>query len=288
MASDPASNGVISASEAAALLQKTGYSVQELMLCLAANFAVNYSHPVISGFRVGAVAEGIVPSGAQIGALYYGANMEFVGEALTFTVHAEQSATVNAWQNGETGLASLAVNAVPCGYCRQFLYETSTAQNQAGPGLTIYLDNQAPQNLTALLPQAFGPRDIPVYDALMNPEAHGLALQKGTKNPDATVLEALAAANASYAPYSSGFAGVAVETQSGQVYTGRYAENAAFNPSISPLESALIMWNFGCDGADAPTRCVLVEKMSRSNQLDVTEALAGAFAELPVEFWLAS
>lgn len=274
--------GVLSAQEAAELLSQTGYSVQQLALWLSA-IAAEYALPVISSYRVGAIAEGIRPSGAPIGALYFGANMEFAGEALSFTLHAEQSATVNAWQNGETGLTSLAVDEAPCGYCRQFLYETSTAQNKAGPGLTIYLDGQPPQNLTVLLPQAFGPSDLGIKNALMNPERHGLNLE--TRTDDPVVLAALAAANSSYAPYTSGFAGVAVETSAGMIYTGRYGENAAYNPSISPLESTLTMWNFAGDRTDAVTRCVLVEKVSASNQFDATTAVLESFAGLTPECW---
>src|SRR5437870_5110463 len=72
---------------------------------------------------------------------------------------------------------------------------------------------------------------------LMSPRANGLTLESS----DPLVLEALAAAEASYAPYSRGFAGVALETASGAVHTGRYAENAAFNPSLSPLACALAL-----------------------------------------------
>lgn len=276
--------GVISAADAAALLKKTGLSVQELTLWLA-SFAANYAMPVISNYKVGAIVEGVRPQDAPIGALYYGANMEFAGEALSFTLHAEQSATVNAWQNGETGLTSIAIDEAPCGYCRQFLYETSTAQNKQGPGVVVYLENQQPQNLTALLPQAFGPSDLGITDALMNPESHSLVLDTPTNDP--LVLAALEAANASYAPYTQGFAGVAVRTQSGAVYAGRYGENAAYNPSISPLESALTMWDFAGNPNDALTRCVLVEKPSPSSQLRATSAVLKAFAGLAPELWLA-
>ena len=61
------------------------------------------------------------------GNLYFGANYEFPGQALSFTVHAEQAATMHAISFGETGIDLLAVSAAPCGYCRQFLNELTTA-----------------------------------------------------------------------------------------------------------------------------------------------------------------
>src|ERR1051326_1452329 len=54
---------------------------------------------------------------------FFGANFEFPGEALSFCVHAEQAAVVQAMAGGETGIDAIAVSAAPCGYCRQVLYE---------------------------------------------------------------------------------------------------------------------------------------------------------------------
>jgi cytidine deaminase len=69
---------------------------------------------------------------------------------------------------------------------------------------------------------------------------------------------ALDAANISYAPYSKSFAGVAVRTSDGTVAAGAYAENAAFNPSMSPLEVALSQLNLAGRAFDGITEAVLV------------------------------
>jgi cytidine deaminase len=58
-------------------------------------------------------------------------------------------------------------------------------------------------------------------------------------------LAALAAANGAHAPYSRSPAGVALVTATGdglrpRVHAGGTAESAAFNPSISPLQAALV------------------------------------------------
>ncbi len=53
--------------------------------------------------------------------------MEFASQALSFTINAEQSAANNAWLHGEEGVQIVAVSAAPCGNCRQFLKELTTA-----------------------------------------------------------------------------------------------------------------------------------------------------------------
>jgi cytidine deaminase len=253
----PGFRGVIAAQQVDDLASTTG----DLLLQLVP-FAQCYARPPVSHYPVGVVAQG------TSGSVYFGANMEFEGTALGFTVHGEQSATTNAWLNGEQGLTSIAISAAPCGYCRQFLYEITTAAS-----LQVLVAGEAPQLLNDLLPEAFGPSDLGVTAALMSPEDHGLELDPPPSDP--VVQVALAAANASYAPYSKGYAGVALSTASGTIYTGRYAENAAFNPSMSPLESALTMWSLGGNNADAIERAVLVEAPSPAEQADVTaEVLA--------------
>ncbi|HYZ78529.1 MAG TPA: cytidine deaminase [Gaiellaceae bacterium] len=237
--------------------------------------AQRHAIPGISGFRVGCVAEG------SSGSLYLGANVEYPGTALAFTVHAEQSATINAWQSGEEGLESIAVSAPPCGYCRQFLYELTTADR-----LVVHVAEEESRPLTELLPAAFGPADLDVEATLMSPQDHGLVLDRPSDDPLA--LAALAAANASYAPYSKGYAGVALQTQSGAVYAGRYAENAAFNPSVSPLESALVMRVLDGHADDAVTRAVLVETASKASQEGATRELLRVVSAAKLDLYQAA
>jgi cytidine deaminase len=257
--------GVITAAQAEELAQRMGTDIPGVMLALVP-FARLYALPVISKFKVGAVSRG-----ASTGNLYYGANMEYLGEALSFTVHAEQSSTTNAWLNGEDGLTMLAISAAPCGYCRQFLYEIRTADQ-----LGVLLPGEQPVPLTSFLPQAFGPSDLGVTAALMSREDHGLTLEQPSEDP--VVLAALDAANQSYAPYSSGYAGVGIRMTSGAMFAGRYAENAAFNPSMSPLESALTMWSMCGNFVDEVEEAVLVTVASETDQTAATAAVLSAVA----------
>jgi cytidine deaminase len=252
-------DGVISAADAAYLAEQWDMSVSEVALELVP-FAKCYAVAPISNFRVGAAAVGLT------GALYYGANLEFPDQALSFALHAEQSATSNAWLHGETGLIALAVSAAPCGYCRQFLYELTTASS-----LNILLPDTEVQSLTSLLPNPFGPEK----GGLMEEQDHGLTL---STSPEDTGAAALAAANASYSPYTSTFAGVALRMSDGNIFSGRYAENIAFNPSMSPLEAALSIVVFNDYEFSEIVEAVLVELPNPASQIDATEAVLKSVA----------
>lgn len=264
------------------LMQELGVDIGASMIMLLP-LAAAYAQAPVSGFRVGAVARGM----GEPGCLYFGANMEFTGQALSFCVHGEQSAVINAWHHGEDGLQALAINAVPCGYCRQFLNELAAAEQ-----LEILLeqkDNHEPgvKTLPGLLPLAFGPSDLGIRSHLMEPQRHGLRIKSPS---DELVRAALEAADTCYAPYSKNYAGVALKGSDGRIYPGRYAENAAYNPGISPLQSALTFMNMNRDilGDVEIEDVVLVEKPSIISQLDVTKAVLSSVAPIPLRYYRAT
>ncbi|MCL2895893.1 cytidine deaminase [Brenneria tiliae] len=199
----------------------------------------------ISHFQVGAIAQGVS------GNFYFGANMEFSGAALQQTVHAEQSAISHAWSRNEPALAAITVNYTPCGHCRQFMNELNAAST-----LRIHLPGRQPALLGHYLPDAFGPGDLNISARLMDEIDHARTLP----HQDALVLAALDAANRSHAPYTQALSGVALETRSGAIYAGRYAENAAFNPSLPPLQAALNLMNLAGERHTAIRRAVVVER----------------------------
>jgi cytidine deaminase len=261
--------GILPAAAVSGLVA-AGISMEQLMLDLIP-LAKQYAIPPISSFFVGAVGLG------RSGNLYLGANLEFTGEALSFCVHAEQAVTAQAISFGDTGLDMLAVSAAPCGYCRQFLYELTTAST-----LKVLLPNAPPAPLTNLLPAAFGPVSLGVTAALMSPQAHDLTLDSPETDP--VVHAALSAAIASYAPYSFSYSGVALETSDGRIYSGSYAENAAFNPSMSPLEAALVSLVIRGGKTYADIRdAVLVEvAAARASQAGVTRLVLGSVSSVPL------
>lgn len=247
--------------------------------------AQHYAVVPVSHFRVGAVAAGLPAARGASPTLYLGANYEFEGVALSFTVHAEQCATNHAWLHGERGLSLLAVTAAPCGYCRQFLNELSTAAKLSVllPAATARGFSTTP--LAKLLPHSFGPTDLGIKGGLMDPTlaAPTLKLTRRTQ-ADALTDAALDAARLSYAPYPTDeagqFAGVALQLTDGTVFAGRYAGNAAYNPSFSPLESVLAFAHVSSPlgVARRVKRCVLVEVPTLASQRSATEAVLAVVA----------
>lgn len=222
-----------------------GGSVSQLMLALVPWATKTFPRPPISKYQVGAVGLG------GTGALYFGGNMEFPGDALTSTIHAEQSVVQNAIGADERTLKALAISAAPCGYCRQFLYETRGAD-----ALQVHLTDGTSSPFTGLLPNAFGPKDLGVKSALMDTQANELAVVP--EPTDRLVLAALAAAKACYAPYTQGYAGIALAVGD-RTFVGGLTENAAYNPSMGPLEVALNALALAGRSHDDVTRAVLVE-----------------------------
>lgn len=263
--------GFITASQAQALKKHCNYSDSELafaLLPLAAACAV----ATLSDFKVGAIARG------KSGTLWFGANMEFAGATMQQTVHAEQSAVTHAWLRGESTLESITVNYTPCGHCRQFMNELNS-----GTGLTIELPGRAAATLGHYLPDSFGPRDLAITTLLMDKIDHGFVA-----SGDAVDQAAVAAASRSHAPYSKAWSGVALQTTDGALFAGSYAENAAFNPSLPPLQGALNLLNLSGRPLSTIQRAVLAEApdalLSQQSATAATLAALGCtqFSTLPL------
>lgn len=206
------------------LLQQNQMNDQiELALSLLPQAAECAVVPV-SQFKVGAIAID------DKGNFYFGANQECAQAAMAQTVHAEQSAVSHAWARGATRLAHMVVNYTPCGHCRQFLNELRDTDK-----LLIHLPHSRDNRLADYLPDSFSPADLAISERMLDVMNHGFRLPETSD-----LLEnALAAMNQSYAPYSKAYAGVALQCGSGDVFSGSYAENAAYNPSFPPLQMAI-------------------------------------------------
>ncbi|MCP4751045.1 MAG: cytidine deaminase [Proteobacteria bacterium] len=267
--------GFLVAEEVKALVGTLRITVEELVLQLLPRAAAMAIAPV-SGSRVGAICRG------DSGSLYFGANIEFVGEALSSTIHAEQAAIVNALAKGETGLKALSVKSPPCGFCRQFMKELNSASE-----LKIQVSDQAPVLLGDLMPNGFGPEDLRVENRLMDPQSHELQLE--TPSSDALAQKALEAACSSYAPYTHCYAGVALETQSGETVLGSTYENAAFNPSLPPLHSALVNLVVAGKSSRDISKAVLVQVgTSKIDLVEATRRLLKSVSDVPLTVEYAS
>jgi cytidine deaminase len=282
----PDNGGVLRPEQIDEMLSILGIEIGELMVRLLP-IAAAYAIVPISNFKVGAVAQGVDDRDKNSGALYLGANLEFIDEALSIGLHAEQSAAINAWMAGESGISRLALSAPPCGYCRQFLYELASANN-----LLILLPNNEGKShkeiaFSKLLPEAFGPADLGTQAELMKRQRVQPDLKIFNSTNDDLVRQALQAATESYVPYTKGYAGCAIQTTENRVFLGRYAENAAYNPSISPLHTALSVMNLSYPvySERKLIRAVLVEAPQRTSQRSLVQQTLRSFApEIELEY----
>lgn len=262
--------GVFSADEAQQLAEELGAEHAQLMLALLP-LARSYALPPISQYYVGAICRG------GSGALYLGGNMEFPTQSLGATIHAEQAAITHAWLHREERIELIAIGGTPCGHCRQFMNELAGAEQ-----LQIVTPRLGSVLLRELLPGAFGPDSLQNPLGLLHPLDHKLGLVEDSAQ--ALVLAALAQANRSYAPYSGNYAGAAVQTTDGEIFAAPYAENAAFNPSLSPLQGALLHLHLSGHLFQEIEKAVLVESTgSLCSQVEATRALLAAVCTAPLQ-----
>ncbi|CAI2306955.1 cytidine deaminase [Vibrio parahaemolyticus] len=263
-------DATLSAQQFEQLLSATSLSDKELRVALLP-FAAAYSYAPISEFYVGAIVRGLS------GRLYFGANMEFFGVQLGQTVHAEQSAISHAWMKGEHGVKDITINFSPCGHCRQFMNELSTAKE-----LKVQLPERDEKSLHEYLPEAFGPADLGIESGLMTEVKHQFVCD----DEDALIQQAVEAMNMSHAPYTNNLSGLALELANGRVFKGAYAENAAFNPSLPPLQVALIQVLLAGETFDSIKAAALVEnsKGKISHLADTQSTLEALNPDIPVSF----
>lgn len=263
--------GILNTADITALCAQYKQPVEVILracLPIAAKFAV----VPISHFFVGAIVVGYDKHGDQH--FYFGANVEFAQQALSLVVHAEQSAINNAWLNGAKKIAKIAISDAPCGYCRQFMNELADAQS-----FDILLPQQQ-FKLADLLPHSFGPQDLGNSYSLFNPapQQHEFVV---TDELDKTLLSYALAA---YVPYSENYSAVKISTFENGNFYGCYAENAAYSPSLSPLQSAVSQLHLAglAMTKDVVKGIELLQTQGKGNQLSVSQAVLASYTDLPV------
>jgi cytidine deaminase len=222
--------GVVAGSAAAAIARQNGISADELML-LALEVAQDFAHPPISGFHVGAVG-----CEAGTGNLVFGGNLEFPGAGIANTVHGEGFVFCRAFSRG-TSIDTLALGeAHPCAHCRQFLSEFATSRD------LVLIDPLGHRlTLAQLYPWPFDPGYLgetgivpgEEHDRTFNLPRRGTAADPGRE-----ALEA--AGRRSHVPYGKSPAAVQLRLRDGATVTGATIESVAFNPAMTPMQTALI------------------------------------------------
>jgi len=262
--------GVLFSNQVDALCKTYHIDLDTLLRCclpLASELAI----APISQFYVGAIALGVDKAG-QIN-FYFGANVEFANQALGLVVHAEQSAINNAWLNGAKQITKIAISDAPCGHCRQFMNELVKANE-----LAILLPTSQ-FKLTELLPHSFGPKDLENQYSLLDEVIHQYSFIDTSNCCEKLKEQALQA----YVPYSENFSAVKISTFEHGDFFGRYAENAAYNPSLSPLQSAVSqLYLAGLKMSGETIKSVeLLETNGNQSQLLVSQAVLASYDNLP-------
>ena len=270
--------GRLTADQCTQLTNSIGVSLDELairLLPLAKCFAVT----PVSGFQVGAIALAGSKKKTEQVDLFFGSNLEFPYLPLNQCIHAEQSAALNAWQQNAERLYAIAVSESPCGYCRQFLNEFERSEELKIMRPAENSGKLAQRLLPELLPDAFGPHDLGRSTGLMAKVVaeHDLVIDAHAN--DRVLATAIEAARNSYTPYSNNPAGCSVETERGEIFSGRSVESAAYSPSLTPLQTAIIGLNLSSLSEDVPIRrVVLVEKCSFVSQRKSVQMFLEAWA----------
>ena len=227
---DPLGGWTVSAAAVADLVARHVLASERELALLAVPVARALARPPISGYRVGAV--GIE---RESGVLVLGANLEFPGADLGWTVHAEGFVALRARRRGAT-LETLAVHeAHPCAHCRQTLAESAASAN-----LEIIDPLGHELTLDELYPWPFQPSALGVEGDRPDASAWpGLAFLADDVPPDVADLLREVGSRA-HAPYSAAPSAVVVRLRDGRLLAAAAFESVAFNPSITAVQAALV------------------------------------------------
>jgi len=177
-----------------------------------------------------------------------------------------------------TDLSHFNVGAIARGVSGNWYFGANMEFIGATMQQTVHAEQSA-HTLADYLPDAFGPKDLEIKTLLMDEQNHGFS-----PRGDALTQAAITAASQSHSPYTNSPSGVALLCRDGQIFSGRYAENAAFNPTLPPLQGALNLLSLS--GFDYPdiTRAVLAERADAPlTQWDATVATLRALGCEAVE-----
>ncbi|MCC5974233.1 MAG: cytidine deaminase [Rubellimicrobium sp.] len=213
---------VLPEAEVARIVAEEGLAgPEDLMLHLVAAARV-HARPPVSGYFVGAV--GMLASGDVI----LGGNLEYPGTHLGMTVHGEGFVATRAMQLGQRLNAIALDEAHPCAHCRQFLSEFA-----GGPDLWLIDPLGHRLRLSDLYPWPFDPGYLGQAGAVPGAETFPGLASDGPELLDQTGRRA-------WAPYSRCPGAVVLDLRGGGSVAGASFESVAFNPTLPPLQAALI------------------------------------------------
>lgn len=227
----PANNdgSVLAAGIATEVVSEFGLASVRDLMCLLLDVAKDIASPSVSDFHVGAVG-----LEAETGNLILGGNVEFPGTHLGFTLHGEGFVFTRAMSRG-TNISVVAIGeAHPCAHCRQCLAEYAGSEelkliDPLGHTLT----------LAQLYPWPFDPNYLGESGAVPGRELWSeLKFDEAAVWPVAETL--LAIGRRSHSPYSKCPGAVSLHLRDGNTVSGMAIESVAFNPTIHPIQAAMV------------------------------------------------
>lgn len=227
----PASNdgSVLAAGTVAELMSEFGLASVRDLMCLLLDVAKDIARPSISDFHVGAVG-----LEAETGNLILGGNVEFPGTHLGFTLHGEGFVFTRAMSRG-TNISVIAIGeAHPCAHCRQCL-----AEYAASDKLELIDPLGHTLTLAQLYPWPFDPNYLGERGAVPGLELWpALKFDGDAASPQSDAL--LAKGRRSHSPYSKCPGAVLLHMKDGNTVSGLAVESVAFNPTIHPIQAAIV------------------------------------------------
>eukprot|EP00771_Trimastix_marina_P001019 gnl/Trimastix_PCT/2063.p1 GENE.gnl/Trimastix_PCT/2063~~gnl/Trimastix_PCT/2063.p1 ORF type:complete len:317 (-),score=67.93 gnl/Trimastix_PCT/2063:94-1044(-) len=284
--------------------RESRYASHEHLLSSIAESAKSLAGPTISKFYVGAAIEG------HDGTVYLGANLEWECVSIQQTVHAEQCASTNAWLHSnrtpewEQGPRTLSVTEVPCGHCRQYLINLIPNVEHFRAILPGSVRER--KNFSAHLvegesacasdsPCAFPfPRLLPLFfrpDPVVT-EPPKYALLPPADPSDPLLADGLAMLHDSLrlSSFMSSPSAVALRLTNGRILSGACLQNPAFNPSLPPMQCALIhVLSEGHKEAEIAEAVLLEEASPEVSFKNMTREMLAAvapnasFCHMPIE-----
>jgi cytidine deaminase len=220
---------VVGADAVAELVDAFDLEGPEEAAVLALESARALARAPVSGYRVGAV--GLVPEGD----LLLGGNLEWPSASIWQTVHGEGWVTLLA-RARETRVTTLVTSqARPCAHCRQVLAEV------AGSDELVLVDPPGRRlRLPDIYPWPFAPADLGTAGAVAGEGAFPHLGLAGEDTPDLIAAALVGAGRRGHAPYSGCAAACVLVLADGVTVPGTVLESVAFNPTIGPVQDALV------------------------------------------------
>ena len=273
--------GVLPAADAARIGAAHGLTGDELML-MSLGVAQDFARPPVSNFHVGCVGRE-----AGTGNLVFGGNLEFVGAHIGNTVHGEGFVFTRAFSRG-TAIETIAIGeAHPCAHCRQYLSEFAATQS-----LTLIDPLGHRLNMADLYPWPFDPDYLGETGIVPGTINHPELTLAPTDLPVATTRELTRLGRRSYTPYGKSPAALLLTLGDGTLIGGSAIESVSFNPTISPLQAAMIdLFAHGYAATDIAAATIAV---AADAEVDYARHAAAALAAvapgvpLRVLYWTAT